>query len=262
MKLSASNIAWSAEQDDRFCRLMRDLGFIGLEIAPTRWFPREPYSHCAEAALMARQLREKYGLCISSMQSIWYGRTENIAASAGERQTLLAYTAEALRFANAVGCRNLVFGCPKNRAVRQAEQAETVIEFLEEAAALAEKLGIVIALEPNPPIYQTNFANTTPEALAIVRRISSPGLMVNLDFGTLAENRESPDIPAEDLCSVHHVHVSEPMLRPVVRRPEHDALRRALERSGYDGFVSLEMGNPGSPEPAEQALRDLAEVFS
>lgn len=39
MKLSISNIAWSAEHDAAMYKFLQQEGFSGLEIAPTRIFP-------------------------------------------------------------------------------------------------------------------------------------------------------------------------------------------------------------------------------
>ena len=43
MKLAVSNIGWSAEQDEAVFALMKEYGFDGLEIAPTRIFTDAPY---------------------------------------------------------------------------------------------------------------------------------------------------------------------------------------------------------------------------
>ena len=45
MNLSISNIAWNEEDDDKVYDKMRRLGFKFLEIAPTRWVSKDPYSH-------------------------------------------------------------------------------------------------------------------------------------------------------------------------------------------------------------------------
>ena len=41
--LSISNIAWGSELDDSVYTLMKKYQFSGLEIAPTRVFPKTPY---------------------------------------------------------------------------------------------------------------------------------------------------------------------------------------------------------------------------
>ena len=74
MKLSVSNIAWSSENDASMYNALKDIGFNGLEIAPTRIFVDAPYDNITAAAEWSRNIYKNYGLSISSMQSIWYGR--------------------------------------------------------------------------------------------------------------------------------------------------------------------------------------------
>ena len=78
MKLSVSNIAWTAEQDTYAYDLMKKYGYCGLEVAPTRIFLENPYNKKSDATAWLYNLRKKYGFFVSSMQSIWFGRTESM----------------------------------------------------------------------------------------------------------------------------------------------------------------------------------------
>ena len=78
MKLSISNIAWKSEDDFKVYKLMKKYEYKGLEIAPTRIFSEQPYKKLTEAKIWYEELNKKYGFTISSMQSIWFGRQENI----------------------------------------------------------------------------------------------------------------------------------------------------------------------------------------
>ena len=129
MKLSISNIAWSSKQDETIYDLMKQYGFTGLEIAPTRWFTKNPYDHLPEACEEYYCLNQKYGLQISSMQSIWYGRNENIWSSDEDREKLTEYTKKAIDFASALRCKNLVFGCPRNRDRPEGAKEPEVFSF-------------------------------------------------------------------------------------------------------------------------------------
>ena len=51
-KLSASNIGWDKKDDPRVIARMKELGYQGLEIAPTRLFPDTPYAHRNMAAML------------------------------------------------------------------------------------------------------------------------------------------------------------------------------------------------------------------
>jgi sugar phosphate isomerase/epimerase len=192
-----------------------------------------------EARVFAARLREAYGLAISSMQSIWYGRRENIFASKEEREALLDYTRQAIEFASALGCGNLVFGCPKNRTVPEglSDYIEIAGEFFAKIADCAEQGGVVIALEANPPIYGTNFINTTAEAFSFVKDLARRGLRVNVDLGTLIENGEDWGLVVGEIELVNHIHISEPGLGAIEKRGFHERLG-ALP---FEGYASIEM---------------------
>ena len=137
MKLAISNIAWKAEQDKEMYVFLQEQGIEGLEIAPTRIFADNPYERIEEARIWANNLKETYGLVIPSMQSIWFGRNERIFAEQNERDILIQYTKKAIDFAEAVGCRNLVFGCPRNRSFDGKCQEQIAIEFFKELGEYA-----------------------------------------------------------------------------------------------------------------------------
>ena len=262
MKLSASNIGWTAQQDPEILKLLQSLGFSGLEIAPTRIFPTNPYDRLGEAAQFAADLKDQYGLSVSSMQSIWYGVTRKIAESAENRRWLLDYTKKAIAFADTVGCTNLVFGCPKNRSVSAPGDEEILAEFLYQCAEAALPYGVVIALEANPTIYGTNYMNTTAQALELLRKLRHPALMLNFDMGTVIQNEETLDWITADCDLIHHVHISEPRLAPIAERPMHAQLKALLEKAGYEGFVSLEMGKQEDKKEPFRSLSYVQELFS
>ena len=57
------------------------------------------------------------------------------------------------------------------------------------------------------------------------------------------------------------MHISEPGLAPVRRRPEHAELAAMLKAVGYRGFVSIEMGRT-SLDNVRRAIDEIAEVFA
>ncbi|MDO4566537.1 MAG: sugar phosphate isomerase/epimerase [Oscillospiraceae bacterium] len=260
MKLGFSNIGWPSEADEAMYRELAARGFKGLEIAPTRFVGEEPYKKPGEARDKARRLKEEYGLEVCSMQSIWFKRTERICASKSERASLIEYTKKAVYFALAAGCKNLVFGCPKNRSIEKEGDEELLFGFFKTVCSYAAENGVKIALEANPPIYNTNFLNDTPSACAFARKLGA-GTSVNLDFGTIIENGEDIETLRNETELFSHVHISEPSLAPIERRDGHRALAALLKETGYSSFVSIEMRE----RPLSEALAAadyLAEVFA
>ncbi len=250
MKLAVSNIAWTKEQDRDVFERMHALGFEGLEIAPTRIFPEAPYEKLPEAAAWAGTLQGEVGFTVPSMQSIWYGRSERLFGDPAEREILLDYTKSAISFAAAIGCGNLVFGCPRNRNIPEERLREVPRTQLEEEAisffrAIGEEAcrqGTVIGMEANPAMYHTNFVNDTQSALDLIAAVDSKGFRLNLDLGTMLQNGESLSLLEGNVHLVNHVHISEPGLAPVRRRSIHRELATLLQAEGYTGFVSIEMG--------------------
>lgn len=259
MKLSASNIGWTEQEDEQVDTLLAELGFCGIEAAPTRILNEQPYLHPEAAAAFASGMHEK-GFCVPSMQSIWFGRTENIFGTKEEKAALYDYTCAAIAFSAAAHCPSLVFGCPKNRNLPQGAKPEDVASFFREIAAFASAHGVVLALEANPAIYNTNFLNTTDEAFAYAEYLGCKGIGVNLDFGTIVQNKETLACVAKNIGLVSHVHISEPFLAPLEPRLQHKELATLLCELGYDRFVSLEM-KAASMQAFGEAASYLAEVF-
>lgn len=262
MRLSVSNIAWAENNAERVYYILRELGFSGIEIAPTRLWKEKPYSHLREAQLYRNFLKDKYGLAIVSMQSIWFGRNEKIWGSKEEREVLIRYTKSAIEFAEAIGCSNLVFGCPRNRVIPLNGQESIAIDFFREVGEYAAKHNVIIALEANPAIYNTNFMNKTEEAFRIAKSVGSNGCKVNLDFGTVIENAESLDIVQKNIGYINHVHISEPGLKVIQRRAEHEELRDILVKNEYSGFVSIEMGNGIGVDDLFKTMKYVKDLFS
>ena len=236
-----SNIAWPAKYDSIVYAMMKEYGFEGLEIAPTKIFPSEPYEHLAEAQRWAKGLYDQYGFVIPSMQSIWFGRSEKLFGTEEERDLLFTYTKKAIDFATAIHCSNLVFGCPKNRVLPEGTSPEPAVDFFRRLGDYAAQRGTVIGMEANPTIYHTNYINDTKAALELIRQVDSKGFLLNLDIGTMIQNGESAELLRGNVRYINHVHISEPGLCPIAQRKLHREIRTVLETENYSGFVSIEM---------------------
>ncbi len=261
MKLAISNIAWTAEQDAAVYQWMRQYGYSGLEIAPTRIFSENPYQNQEHAAQWSRNMMQEYGFEIPSMQSIWFGREEKLFGSSRERQILTDYTKQSIDFAAAVGCHNLVFGCPRNRNIPEGADAAEGVSFFREVGEYAASCNTVVGMEANPPVYHTNYINDTASALKLVREVDSEGFLLNLDVGTMIQNQESLSELDGQVKYINHVHISEPGLAMIQERKMHEELAALLEKEGYQGYVSVEMGRRENLEEVERALAYVKGIF-
>ncbi|MDE7324505.1 MAG: sugar phosphate isomerase/epimerase [Lachnospiraceae bacterium] len=266
MKLAISNIAWTTQEDETVYAMMKKYGYTGLEIAPTRFFETNPYEDLGVVQGWCAEFGAETGFAIPSMQSIWFGRTEKLFADTQQRQVLLAYTKKAVDFASAVRCANLVFGCPKNRTLPDVSDNALRSQgtaFFRELGMYACEKNTAIGMEANPAIYNTNYINTTQEAVSLIREVGSAGFLLNLDTGTMIENREPVEALDGSAELINHVHISEPFLKPVVmdggRRTFHGELAAFLRENKYQGYVSVEMGKA---EDAAGRISMLDEILA
>ena len=240
MKLAASNIAWSQNFDRQIYCLMHELGYTGLEIAPTRVFPNNPYDNLKAAKQFNLTLIKEYGLQVVSLQSIWYGRTERLFRSISDRTILLQYTKKAILFAEAIGAKNIVFGSPRNRRLEDNEISISAKDFFFDLGTFAYRHGTILSMEANPAIYGTNYINTTEQALSFVEDVNNPGFKFNLDVGAMIENNEDIFSIKDHFECINHVHISEPNLGILRERELHKELAFFLINNLYDNYISLE----------------------
>lgn len=277
MKLSVSNIAWEAKDDNEIFKKMKNLGYSGLEIAPTRIIPEAPYDHIPQAKAFVEQIKQNYNFTIPSMQSIWYGIQDKVFGTEEERARLTEYTKKAIDFAEAIGCTNLVFGCPRNRTIPESTDSQntdnhkTAVSFFQELGDYAHQHHTTIAMEANPPIYHTNYINTTKEAIELIQDVNSEGFKLNLDIGTMIENNEAISVLNSAKHLINHVHISEPGLTHIRERNLHKELADFLRAASYKGFVSIETGKRNSKDDKEDkenlnnlfwTMEYVAEIFA
>lgn len=261
MRLSISNIAWNTQRNDETYCLMKKYGFTGLEIAPTKIIAERPYEHIEEAVEWKRELKQRYGFCVPSMQSIWFGKTESIFGTKAEKQYLVEYTKRAINYAEAIECKNLVFGCPRNRNMPDNATMDEAKIFFCEIAEYAKEHHTVIGMEANPSIYNTNFMNDTKTTLDFVENIHSDGFLLNLDTGTMIHNQESVELLSGRVQYINHVHVSEPYLALIKKRKLHEELADMLKKAGYKKYISIEMGLQENIRDLEETMQYVKGVF-
>lgn len=259
--LSISNIGWDGENDKDVFHLMKCLGFTGLEIAPSKVFPTNPYEKLSDASNWQKKLFAQYGFVVSSMQSIWFGRAERLFGSEDERDILLSYTKRAIDFAETIKCKNIVFGCPKNRTMPSGSEEKVAVRFFREIGDYAYIHHTCIAMEANPPIYNTNYINTTSDALSLIEQVGSNGFLLNLDIGTMIENEESISLFKGKEHLINHVHVSEPGLKPIEERIIHYELAEMLRGIEYQRFISIEVSKQSDVESLKKMMEYVVSVF-
>lgn len=241
-----SNIAWSAEQDALVAELMQACGISGLEVAPTRLW-NDPLSVSDGEIEACLGFWSTHGIRVVAMQALLFGRPElRLFDSDAVRAQMLDYLDGIMALASRLGVGQLVFGSPKNRSrgELQLDAALSIAtEFFRAAGRRAQRHGVVLCIEPNPPQYDCDFITTAAEALALVERVGEPGFGLHLDAAALhMVGEDAATAVARGIRVLRHVHASEPRLGPLGEGGvNHGALAAALRRNDYQGYVSVEM---------------------
>lgn len=94
-----------------------------------------------------------------------------------------------------------------------------------------------------------------------MKKINCEGIKVNVDFGTIIENKEDLNIIFENINLVNHIHISEPNLVKVEKRKEHQQLSEFLKSINYDRYISIEMKQTESIEDVKEVINYVSEIF-
>lgn len=256
MKLSISNIAWTKENDIDMYSYISEIGYQGIEVAPTRIIEKNPYNHLDDAKKFSLFLKNEFKISISSLQSIWYGISKNLFNSEKERDFLINYTKRCIDFAEIMNCKNIVLGSPKNRN-KGSKSFDHFMYFFYEISEYLKNKEVIIAIEPNPVIYNTDFINTSVEAFNLCKKLNCENFKVNVDLGTIIHNNEEFDDIKKNINLVNHIHISEPYLECIKKREIHNELKDL----NYDKYLSIEMKNPGDISIVKDTMIYIKELL-
>lgn len=252
MKLAVSNIGWNVAEEPMILELLQSSGVHGVEVAPTKIWPRWTDAS-AEAAGELRRRYEDLGLQIPALQSVLFDCPElRLFSDAEGRLALRKHLLRVSQIAQVLGAERMVFGSPKNRdrgTLDPVSAMDQAVEFFRVLGADLQELGVSLCIESNPAAYQCNFINRWFEAAELVRRVASPGIGLHLDVAcTVLAGDDAVNAIQECALALRHFHISEPDLggftAPII---DHARVGSALRASNYNGWVSIEMRRQDDP---------------
>ncbi len=144
-----------------------------------------------------------------------------------------------------LGMKTIVFGSGKQRRIPDGMDAKEAYDaLLEVARRIAEKAveyGITLVLEPLN-YTETNCFNRVSEGYAFMKEVNRPGLKLLADIYHMYKNGEAPELPAEFVKELHHVHIPQPedRLQPHEVTPYYKAFADSLKAGGFDGYAAVE----------------------
>jgi sugar phosphate isomerase/epimerase len=184
------------------------------------------------------------------------------------RERTARYFCGLVDFCADIGGKVMVVGSPKQRnlmpGVDRQQGWDWATETFRPCSKLAEDRGIVICIEPLAPA-ETNFINTAAEAITFASQFQSPNFKIILDVKAMcSEAKPIPQIIQESWPHFGHFHANDKNLKgPGFGDVDFAPIGAALNRTGYDGFVSVEVFkfDEGPEAIATRSLECLKQNF-
>ena len=227
----------------------------------------------AEAPAKIKAALEETGLELSGLSLSTNFNREDAAAVDEEVEKAVAY----MRVAAEIGAPvSRIFGGhvrERNDPDKLKAAGEMIVAGLAKAAAEAEKLGLVLALENHG-----GFPATGEEQVEVIERIGSPSLRATVDVGNYMSVGQEGHVGtalAAGCCA--YVHFKDFRKKPDESKPwgwsleactvgagdvDHRKCLEALKAAGYDGFVAIEYeGGEGEAEGVPESVKFTRELL-
>ena len=272
MKFGFSSNAFREYDLGEAIEVLADAGYDGVELLLD-----EPHLYPSEAdedeIREVRDALDEHDLAVSNCNAFMLTAIESIhhpsfvEPGTSYRRRRIEYTKDALDVAAALDVPHISVepGGPIPDGKSQAWATETFLDGLREVAAKAESVGVDVLVEPEPDLL----IETPEQFLDLVERVDSPRVKCNFDAGHFFCVGEDPAELVETLGEhSEHYHIED---IPADRTHEHtqlgegamdvDGFLTALEDSGYDGYVTVELYpyQETAAETARGAMRYLEE---
>ena len=265
-KLGICNELFEGMEFGQVCRLVKNLGYDGLEIAPftlagliTELSPR--------GRREIRALVEDAGLETIGLHWL-LAKTEGLYLTTADESVRRATGDYLIALAEAtrdLGGTLMVLGSPKQRNLLPGVTHDQAVGY---AALVFDRImpaigaaGVDLCFEPLAP-NDTDFVNTCEQGAQLVRRVGHPNFKLHMDVKAQSSERGTsvPELIRIYARDAGHVHAQDVNLRgPGMGEVEFGPIMQALVDSGYKGWVSVEVFDyaPGVEETARQSIACL-----
>ncbi len=267
MKLAFSSNAYLHFSIEETIRKVAELGYAGLEVladVPHAW----PAGLLEERKQSIRDHLARHRLAIANVnafmmnavadprQPYWHpGWTD---PDPHYRAIRREHTQRSLRLAGEIGARTVSTEPGGLLAPTQtwAAAADVFYDEIMPCIETAEKLEIRLLIEPEPKLMIETFE----QYLEFADRIDSPWLGLNFDVGHAYCMSQAPEEWVERMAPhTHHYHIEDiapsrvhEHLIPGRGAIDFEATLAAIERTGYDGWITVEL-YPYIDQPDEAA---------
>ncbi|MCA9072396.1 MAG: sugar phosphate isomerase/epimerase, partial [Planctomycetaceae bacterium] len=251
-------------------RFIAETGYTGIEVAPFMLAERIDQV-TQETRQTMRQQASDHGLSLIGLHWL-LAKTEGLhltTSDAAVRKATADYLVELGAACADLGGDLMVFGSPFQRNLEEGMSRETAYKNAAEVfkAALPQMAdrGVRICMEPLTP-KETNFVNTCAEAVELMEMVNEPNFCLHQDVKAMlgAETESLPVLIDRYKEQTGHFHVNDTnLLGPGMGETDYVPIFEALLKSGYDGWVSVEVFDyaPGAEVIARESFRNMQEAL-
>ena len=271
MKISVSTkLYFNYTLEDAIERIAR-LGYPGVEI----WGGR-PHAYCRDmdpkAVDSVNSVIEKTGIRVSGFIPAQFGYPTSLCSPIGNiRKDSVEYIKQSIDTSVSLNCRKVSL-CPGRTLFGQGYRRgmEALTASLDELADYALNRDVLLLLEP-AHMFESDLVLTIEEGIRLIGQQKYKNMGIALDTGHCHMNRESlvdalyilkqGSVPL-------HVHIDDNNgLSDQHKIPGEGTINfvpflRTLLETGYDGFLTVELGFDYTADPDTAAYRSLKAVRS
>ncbi len=261
-KFAISNIALPAYDHHALLPALAEIGYRGVEVAPSRvWKDTWTGLRANDVATYRRHV-EGAGLAVVGLHSLVFDQPGlGIFADAQTSKRTLDFMLHLSAICRDLGGRTLIWGGGRRRGAMPYDEAFVrAASFMNELAHLVSDHGTCFCFEPLGPT-DTDFLNSVAECQALLDAVGHPALQIQLDAKALVENKDGARSTFDAAAtSLVHYHANEPGLRILGSSGSipHAEFGRHLKEVAYDGYISAEQRMLDEYDPIDAA----AESFS
>ncbi|MFH1913500.1 MAG: sugar phosphate isomerase/epimerase family protein [Pseudomonadota bacterium] len=267
VRIAVSNISLDDAWDRGALTKLAALGFVGLEVAPSKIFPDTRAIRPAAVAEYRESL-SACGLECVGLHSLFYDRPELGLFEPGRQAETVCFIETLAHVCADLGGEVMVLGSPSARRLNGMASDDADLRAAEVLNTMGEKVlaaGVSLLIEPLPTT-ECEYIHDLRHALAVVRMADSSGVAAHFDAKSMFAAADIEEkIVREALPHVRHCHVNE-MDLGILRSIEdiHRPLGALLSDVGYSGWISLEQRVVDKTDifgPLAQSLSVIRECY-
>ncbi|MDA0204757.1 MAG: sugar phosphate isomerase/epimerase [Acidobacteria bacterium] len=271
-RLAVCNETFQGSPFDEGCRLARETGYTGLEIAP--WtLSDDPAAVSAEVRAACRAAMGAEGIrCVGlhSLLTAPAGQLHITTPDDAVRTRSWEYFRKLIDLcADLEGDRLMILGSGKQRSAVEGSSVDDAVKRLTDglasAAPHARSQDVTIMIETLAP-HLCDVLTSMDDTMEVVRQIGNSAVQTMFDtHNAVAERMPHDQLIEKYISAIKHVHINEMDGRgPGTGSYDFAVPLRALKEVGYDGWISLEVFQfePDGETVARRSAQILREIES